>query len=35
MTVDFEKYTGFVDAVTCLASKDSEAFSVRLRELYA
>ena len=35
MTVDFEKYTEFVDAVTSLASKDSEAFSVRLRDLYA
>ena len=32
--VDFKKYTEFVDAVTSLASKDSEAFSVRLRELY-
>ena len=33
--VDTQKYTEFVDAVTSLASKDSEAFSVRLRELYA
>ena len=33
--VDFEKYTEFVDAVTSISSKDSEAFSVRLRELYA
>ena len=32
--VDFEKYTEFVDAVTSISSKDSEAFSVRLRELY-
>ena len=35
MTVDFEKYTEFVDAVTSISSKDSEAFSVRLRDLYA
>ena len=35
MTVDFEKYTEFVDAVTSISSKDSEAFSVRLRELYS
>ena len=35
MTVDFEKYTGFVDAVTSNESKSSESFSVRLRELYA
>ena len=34
MTVDFEKYTGFVDAVTSNESKSSESFSVRLRELY-
>jgi len=33
--VDFEKYTEFVDAVTSISSKDSEAFSVRLRDLYA
>ena len=35
MTVDFEKYTGFVDAVTSNESKSSESFSVRLRELYS
>ena len=35
MTVDFEKYTEFVDAVTSNESKSSESFSVRLRELYA
>ena len=34
MTVDFKKYTEFVDAVTSISSKDSEAFSVRLRDLY-
>ena len=34
-TVDTKKYTEFVDAVTSLTSKDSEAFSVRLRDLYA
>ena len=33
--VDTQKYTEFVDAVTSISSKDSEAFSVRLRELYA
>jgi len=33
--VDTQKYTEFVDAVTSLTSKDSEAFSVRLRGLYA
>ena len=33
--VDFEKYTGFVDAVTSNESKSSESFSVRLRELYS
>ena len=33
--VDTQKYTEFVDAVTSLTSKDSEAFSVRLRDLYA
>ena len=33
--VDTKKYTEFVDAVTSLTSKDSEAFSVRLRDLYA
>ena len=32
--VDTQKYTEFVDAVTSISSKDSEAFSVRLRELY-
>ena len=35
MTVDFEKYTEFVDAVTSSESKSSESFSVRLRELYS
>ena len=35
MTVDFEKYTEFVDAVTSNESKSSESFSVRLRELYS
>ena len=35
MTVDFEKYTEFVDAVTSNESKGSDAFTVRLRELYA
>ena len=35
MTVDFEKYTGFVDAVTSNESKGSDAFTVRLRELYS
>ena len=35
MTVDFKKYTEFVDAVTSNESKSSESFSVRLRELYA
>ena len=35
MTVDFEKYTGFVDAVTSNESKGSDAFAVRLRELYS
>ena len=34
MTVDYEKYTGFVDAVTSNESKGSDAFTVRLRELY-
>jgi len=33
--VDTQKYTEFVNAVTSISSKDSEAFSVRLRELYA
>jgi len=33
--VDFEKYTGFVDAVTSNESKSSESFSVRLRDLYS
>ena len=33
--VDTQKYTEFVDAVTSITSKDSEAFSVRLRDLYA
>ena len=35
MTVDFKKYTEFVDAVTSNESKSSESFSVRLRELYS
>ena len=35
MTVDFEKYTGVVDAVTSNESKGSDAFTVRLRELYS
>ena len=35
MTVDFKKYTEFVDAVTSNQSKSSESFSVRLRDLYA
>ena len=35
MTVDFEKYTEFVDAVTSNESKSSDAFTVRLRELYS
>ena len=35
MTVDFEKYTGFVDAVTSNESKGSDVFTVRLRELYS
>ena len=33
--VDTKKYTEFVDAVTSNESKGSEAFTVRLRELYA
>ena len=33
--VDTQKYTEFVDAVTSNESKNSESFSVRLRELYA
>ena len=33
--VDTQKYTEFVHAVTSISSKDSEAFSVRLRDLYA
>ena len=33
--VDTKKYTQFVDAVTSNESKGSEAFTVRLRELYA
>ena len=33
--VDTQKYTEFVDAVTSNESKGSEAFTVRLRELYA
>ena len=33
--VDTQKYAEFVDAVTSNESKSSEAFSVRLRELYA
>ena len=32
--IDFKKYTEFVDAVTSNESKGSEAFTVRLRELY-
>tara|TARA_B100001778_G_C17981671_1_gene359476 strand:+ start:27 stop:437 length:411 start_codon:yes stop_codon:yes gene_type:complete len=32
--VDTKKYTEFVDAVTSNESKSSEAFSVRLRDLY-
>ena len=35
MTVDFKKYTEFVDAVTSNESKSSESFSVRLRDLYS
>ena len=35
MTVDFKKYTEFVDAVTSNESKNSESFSVRLRDLYS
>ena len=35
MTVDTQKYAEFVDAVTSNESKSSEAFSVRLRELYS
>ena len=35
MTVDYKKYTEFVDAVTSNESKSSESFSVRLRDLYA
>ena len=33
--VDTQKYAEFVDAVTSNESKDSEAFTVRLRELYS
>ena len=33
--VDTKKYTEFVDAVTSNESKGSDAFTVRLRELYA
>ena len=33
--VDTKKYTEFVDAVTSNESKSSEAFSVRLRDLYS
>ena len=33
--VDTQKYTEFVDAVTSNESKSSEAFSVRLRDLYS
>jgi len=33
--VDTKKYTEFVDAVTSNESKNSESFSVRLRELYS
>ena len=33
--VDTQKYTEFVDAVTSNESKGSDAFTVRLRELYA
>ena len=32
--VDTQKYTEFVDAVTSIESKDSDAFTIRLRELY-
>ena len=35
MTVDFKKYTEFVDVVTSNESKSSESFSVRLRDLYS
>ena len=35
MTVDFKKYTEFVDAVTSNESKSSESFSVRLRDIYS
>jgi len=33
--VDTQKYTEFVDAVTSNESKGSDAFTVRLRELYS
>tara|TARA_B100001250_G_scaffold290756_1_gene252510 strand:- start:85 stop:495 length:411 start_codon:yes stop_codon:yes gene_type:complete len=33
--VDTKKYTEFVDAVTSNESKNSESFSVRLRDLYS
>ncbi len=33
--VDTQKYTEFVDAVTSNECKNSESFSVRLRELYS
>ncbi len=33
--VDTKKYTEFVDAVTSNESKSSDAFTVRLRELYS
>ena len=33
--VDTQKYTEFVDAVTSNESKSSDAFTVRLRELYS
>mgnify|MGYP001238110329 CR=1 FL=1 len=32
--VDTQKYTEFVNAVTSIESKDSDAFTIRLRELY-
>ena len=32
--VDTQKYTEFVNAVTSIESKDSDAFIIRLRELY-
>ena len=35
MTVDTQKYAEFVNAVTSNESKGSDAFTVRLRELYS